>query len=151
VVAFPVTDATFGQPLWLVVSRQGPGKTPWYLLTSEPAHTPDLAWRIILIYARRWQIEMNLRFEKTELGLESLRAFSWEVRLRLGLMLALMHSFLLQLLTPGEASLQDYLLERWCHRNGERSRDTQAPLYRLRFALALLWSFFPPPLFHRLN
>jgi hypothetical protein len=46
VVAFPVTDATFGQPLWLVVSRQGPGKTPWYLLTSEPAHTPDLAWKI---------------------------------------------------------------------------------------------------------
>lgn len=151
IVAFPVTDPTFDPPLWLVVSRQGPGKTPWYLLTSEPAHTPDLAWRIILIYARRWQIEMNLRFEKTELGLESLRAFSWEVRLRLGLMLVLVHSFLLHLLAPELAPLQAYLLHRWCHRNGERSRVTQAPLYRLRFALTLLWSFFPPPLFQRLN
>lgn len=151
VVAFPVSDVTFGQPLWLVVSRQGPGKTPWYLLTSEPAHSPELAWRIILMYARRWQIEMNLRFEKTELGLESLRAFSWEVRLRLGLMLVLVHSFLVHLLDPSMTPIRSYLLDTWCHRNGERSRDTQAPLYRIRFALALLWSLFPPPLFQRLN
>ncbi len=27
-VAFPVIERTFGQPLWLVVSRQGPGKLP---------------------------------------------------------------------------------------------------------------------------
>ena len=26
---------------------------------------------------------------------------------------------------------------------------TQAPLYRLHLALALFWSFFPTPLFHR--
>jgi hypothetical protein len=151
VVAFPVTDPSLGQSLWLVVSRQGPGKTPWYLLTSEPAHTPDLAWKIILIYARRWQIEMALRFEKTELGLESLRAFSWEVRLRLGLMFILVHGFLLHLLIPDLARFRQYLLETWCHRNGQRSRDTQAPLYRLRLALALFWSFFPPPRFLRLN
>lgn len=151
IVAFPVADPVYGQPLWLVVSRQGPGKAPWYLLTSEPAHTPELAWKVILAYARRWQIEMSLRFEKSELGLESLRSFSWEVRLRLGWMLVLVHAFLLQLLSPTAAGLKQYLLEVWCHRNGERSRDIQAPLYRLRFALALLWSFFPPPLFLRLN
>jgi hypothetical protein len=151
IVAFPVTDPTFGQPLWLVVSRQGPGKPPWYLLTSEPVNTPEQAWHIILIYARRWQIEMMLRFDKSELGFESLRVFSWEVRQRLILMLTLVHAFLMQFLTPWYETLQMYLLQHWAHRTGKRSREVQAPLYRLRFALAFLWSRFPPPFLVRLN
>jgi hypothetical protein len=53
ILAFSVFDPVFQQPLWLVTSRQGPGKTPWYLLTSEPVYTSDQAWNIILIYARR--------------------------------------------------------------------------------------------------
>ncbi len=119
---------------------------PWYLLTSEPVHTAEQAFQIIRIYARRWQIEMALRFEKSEMGLESLRAFSWEVRQRLFLMQLLVHAFLLRFLCPNFAALRSYLLNRWCHRNGERSRQVQAPLYRLRFALAVLWLRFPPPL-----
>lgn len=146
ILAFAVFDPVFQQPLWLVISRQGPGKKPWYWLTSEPVYTPDQAFHIILIYARRWQIEMSLRFSKCELGLESLRVFSWEVRQRLFLILTLVHAFLLRFLTPDFAALHDYLLQVWCHRNGERSRLVQAPLYRLRFALAFFWLRFPPPL-----
>jgi len=150
-LAFPVFDPVYQEPLWLVISRQGPSKKPWYLLTSELADTPDRAFRIILMYARRWQIEMSLRFEKSELGFESLRAFSWEVRQRLLLILTLVHAFLLQFLAPACKALRDFLLNVWCHRNGERSRLVQAPLYRLRFALAFLWLRFPPPLLARLN
>ncbi len=151
ILAFAVFDPVFHQPLWLVISRQGPGKKPWYLLTSEPVYTAEQAFHIILIYARRWQIEMSLRFDKTELGFESLRAFSWEVRQRLFLILSLVHAFLLRFLTPDFAALRDYLLNTWCHRNGERSRLVLAPLYRLRFALAFFWLRFPPPLLARLN
>jgi hypothetical protein len=151
VVAVPVFDPTFQQPLWLVVSRQGPGKTPWYLLTTEPILTPEHAWRVILMYARRWQIEMALRFDKAELGFESLRVFSEEVRQRLFQILALAHAFFLQFLTPDLETLRIYLLDTWCHRTGKRSRNVRAPLYRLRFALAFFWSRFPPPFFARLN
>lgn len=151
ILAFSVFDPVFQQPLWLVISRQGPGKKPWYLLTSEPVYTAEQAFHIILIYARRWQIEMSLRFDKTELGFESLRAFSWEVRQRLFLILALVHAFLLQFLTSNFAPFREYLLNVWCHRNGKRSRLVQAPLYRLRFALAFFWLRFPPPFLARLN
>ena len=44
--------------LWLVVSRPGQGRKPWYLLTNEPLDTTDDAWRVVLAYVRRWQVEM---------------------------------------------------------------------------------------------
>ena len=72
ILAFPVFDPTHHQPLWLVIARRK-GQSPWYLLTSEPAHSPDLAWQIVLAYARRWRIEMTIRFHKTELAFESRR------------------------------------------------------------------------------
>ena len=78
---------------------------------------------------------------------------SWEVRQRVFLILALVHAFFLRFLAPDFAALRDYLLNAWCHRNGERSRLVQAPLYfyRLRFALAFFWLRFPPPLLARLS
>lgn len=151
IVAFPVLDPVHQQPLWLVVSRQGAGKTPWYLLTSEPVHTLEQADRIIRIYARRWQVELSIRLDKSELAFESLRVFSAEVQQRLFLIVALVHSFLLQFLTPAFQSLHDYLLNVWCHRNGKWSSSVAAPLYRLRFALSFFWSCFPPPFLARLN
>lgn len=51
----------------------GPGKEPWYLLTNEPVEDSESAWRVVLAYARRWQIEMSLRFHKSELAVESPR------------------------------------------------------------------------------
>jgi len=144
VIAFPVTDPTHHQPLWLVVARRK-GQSPWYLLTSEPAHSPARAWQIVLAYARRWQIEMAIRYNKCELAFESPRLFQWSSRHKLLLIAALAYAFLLSLLTPTLAALSAWLLRTFCHRTGKRSRETPAPLYRLRFALSLLWLTHPPP------
>ncbi len=63
-----VTHPTYPTTLlWLVVSWPGKGKTPLYLLTNEPVMDVDTTWRIVLIYMRRWQVEMSFRFTKTEL------------------------------------------------------------------------------------
>jgi hypothetical protein len=35
VLIFPVRHPDFAGPLWLVVSRQGKGRRPWYLLTRR--------------------------------------------------------------------------------------------------------------------
>jgi hypothetical protein len=146
IIAFPVFDRTHHQPLWLVVARRK-GESPWYLLTSEPAHSPDLAWQIVFAYARRWQIEMALRFNKSELAFESPRRLKWESRLKLLSIAGLAYSFLLSLLVPAFSDLRSWLLRTFCHRTGKRSRDTPAPLYRLRLALSLLWLSHPPPFF----
>jgi len=149
IIAFPVFDPTHRQPLWLVVARRK-GQSPWYLLTSEPAHSPHLAWQIVLAYARRWQVEMAIRFNKCELAFESPRVFQWQSRHKLLLIAALAYTFLLSLLTLLLASLSAWLLHSFCHRTGKRSRDTPAPLYRLRVALAFLWLTHPPPFFSSL-
>lgn len=53
IVVVPVTHIECDQPLWLVVSRPGKGRQPWYLLTNEPIATMEEAWRIVFAYARR--------------------------------------------------------------------------------------------------
>jgi hypothetical protein len=58
VYACPVTHPEYDGQLWLVVSRPGKGRSPWYLLTNEPIPDAAAAWPIIFAYARRWQIEM---------------------------------------------------------------------------------------------
>jgi hypothetical protein len=70
IIAFPVHLPEDEHPLFLVVSRPGAGRKPWYLLTSEPVHTPEQAWNIVFAYARRWQIEMSLRFTKCEMAFD---------------------------------------------------------------------------------
>ncbi len=40
-------------------------------MTNEPVENAEVAWRVVQAYARRWQIEMSLRFNKSELALES--------------------------------------------------------------------------------
>lgn len=131
-------------PLWLVVSRPGGGHKPWYLLTNIPITSPEDAWHIVFIYSRRWQVEMTLRFEKCELGFESPRLQDWEARLKLLLIAALAHAFLLLLLAPRFEPLKLWLLDTWCHRNGKWSRISPTPLYRLRLALSQLWHAFRP-------
>lgn len=144
IIAFQVSDPTHRQPLWLVVARRK-GQSPWYLLTSQPAHSPELAWQIVLAYARRWQVELAIRFNKCELAFESPRLFQWQSRLKLLLITALAYAFLLSLLTPTLDILCSWLLRTFCHRTGKRSRETPTPLYRLRFALSFLWLTHPPP------
>jgi hypothetical protein len=149
VIAFPVSDPTHQQPLWLVIARRK-GQSPWYLLTSEPAHSPALAWQIVLAYARRWQVEMAIRYNKCELAFESSRLFQWHSRQKLLWIAGLAYAFLLSLLVPALVPLSAWLLRTFCHRTGKRSRETPTPLYRLRFALSFLWLTHPPPFFSRL-
>ncbi|HET8669999.1 MAG TPA: transposase [Candidatus Saccharimonadales bacterium] len=144
IIAFPVFDPTHHQSLWLVIARRK-GQSPWYLLTSEPAYSPELVWRIVLAYARRWQVEMTIRYHKCKLAFESPRLFRWPSRQKLLLIAALAYAFLLSLLSTSLSEFRSWLLHTFCPRTGKRSRDTPAPLYRLRLALGFLWLFHPPP------
>jgi len=144
IVAFPVYDPTHHQPLFLVVARRK-NQSPWYLLTSQTIRSPEDAWNIVLAYARRWQIEMSIRYTKSELAFESPRLLQWQHRKKLLLIATLAYAFLLSLLKPAFETLRHWLLRTFCHRTGKRSRNTPAPLYRLRLALSLLWLSHPPP------
>lgn len=137
VIALPVYLPEDNRQLFLVVSRPGYGRKPWYLITTEPISNAEQAWQIIFAYARRWQIEMSLRFTKSEMAFESPRLIHWESRLKFLLIASLAYAFLLSLLP-----LTDFLMpliSRYCHRTGKWSREISAPLYRLRLALSRLW------------
>lgn len=152
IVFFPVTLPNLpDHPLWMIVSRPGSGRQPWYLLTNDPISSTDDAWRIVFGYNRRWQIETAFRFDKSELAIESIRLLDWSARHKLMLIVALVHAFLLSLLSPRFEPLRAWLLSSWCHRTGKRSTSADAPLYRLRLALCALWIAFRPPSLPRLN
>ena len=144
IVAVPVRHPQMDHPLWLVVSHPGKGRKPWYLLTNEKLATTDDAWRVVLAYARRWQVEMCYRACKTDLAMESPRLWFWENRLKLLLMASLVYAFLLCLLTPTLTPLIQSLLRNWRHRTGKRHRQAAIPLSRLRSALSALWLTHPP-------
>lgn len=142
VIALSVRLPEDERPLFLVVSRPGYGRKPWYLLTTEPVENAEQAWKIIFAYARRWQIEMSLRFTKSEMAFESPRLLKWEPRLKFLLIASLAYAFLLSLLTHTDFLF--YFLSRYCHRTGKWSRNLSTPLYRLRLALSRLWLDFRP-------
>lgn len=142
VIAFPVHLPDDERPLFLVVSRPGYGRKPWYLLTSQPVHTPQQAWNIVFAYARRWQIEMSLRFTKSEMAFESPRLLAWQARLKFLLIASLAYAFLLSLLPNTDFLFR--LLATFCHRTGKWSRDISTPLFRLRLTLSRLWLTFRP-------
>jgi hypothetical protein len=142
VIAFPVHLPEDDRPLFLVVSRPGYGRKPWYLITTEPVDTPEQAWQIVFAYARRWQIEMSLRFTKSELAFESPRLLHWQPRLKFLLIASLAYAFLLSLLPLSDFLFR--LLSTYCHRTGKWSHEISTPLYRLRLALSRLWLLFRP-------
>ncbi len=132
-----------GVPLFLVVSRPGKHRPPWYLLTNEPVEEAQDAWRLVFAYARRWQIEQCFRYNKSELSMESPRLWTWERRIKLLLLVSLCYAFMLSLLAPLLRWLAEQLLRQGCHRTGKRSRETSAPLYRLRAAISRLLASYP--------
>jgi hypothetical protein len=138
-------------PFTLVVSRPGKGRKPWYLFTNETVSSVEDAWRIVLAYYRRWQVEMSIRYSKSELAFESPRLLAWDHRAKLLALVALVQAFLFSLLDALLIPLRDWLLLHWCHRTGKRSRLTAAPLYRLRLALSLLWLSYRPVTLPKLN
>jgi hypothetical protein len=131
--------------LWLVCARPGDGKEPWYLLTTEPIRNADDAFRIVLAYARRWQIEMAFRFGKSELAMESPRLWTLERRTKMLMLVTLAYAFLLSLLDDSLVTLRTWVLDTYCHRTGKRCREAKAPLYRLRIAISRLWQEHPEP------
>lgn len=141
VLAMPVWLADVLTPFWLVVSRPGNGLTPWYLLTTTPIHSIEDAWQIVFAYNRRWQIEMSIRFTKSELAFESPRLRKWHARHKLMLLAALLYSFLLSLLSDGWGTIVSWLFRLWCHRTGSWHKRSAVPLYRLRLALSRLFLY----------
>ena len=137
-------------PLTLVVSRPGKGRIPWYLITNEPIRSIEDAWRTVLAYNRRWQVEISIRYSKSELALESPRLLSWERRAKLLAIAALVQAFLFSLLRDPLRPLASWLIDHWCHRTSKRNRSPAVPLYRLRLALSLLWLAFRPSSLPRL-
>jgi hypothetical protein len=142
VIAVPVSLPDSPHRLWLVVSRPGAGRKPWYLLTTERIRSAQDAWSIIFAYARRWQVEMSIRFTKSEMAFECPRLHKWEARLKFLLIASLAYAFLLSLLAFPFPLLR--LFDLACHRTGKWSRVISAPLYRLRLALSRLWLAFRP-------
>jgi hypothetical protein len=152
IVFLPVHVPDFPDfPLTLVVSRPGKGRKPWYLITHEPVTSVEDAWRIVFAYNRRWQIEVSIRYSKSELAFESPRLLQWHRRAKLLAIAALVQAFLFSLLEDTFQPLRTWLLDHWCHRTGKRSRTTATPLYRLRLALSQLWLAFRPFSLPRLN
>jgi hypothetical protein len=144
IISFRVTDVAHKRPLWLVVARRKQ-QPPWYLLTTEPIRNPEDAWNVVYAYARRWQVEMSIRYSKAELAFESPRLVKWQTRKKLLMIATLCYAFLLSLLQPNLSAIRNWLLHTFCHRNGKRSRDAPAPLYRLRIAISHFWLRHPPP------
>jgi len=143
VLFFPVTHPDYPDwPLTLVVGRRK-GASPWYLLTNEPVESADDAWRIVLAYARRWQIEMAFRNLKSELAIQSLRVYDWEGRLKLLGMVTLAYGFLMELMGLEGKTARDWLIDFACHRTGKHLREVDLPFTRLRIALSKLWLAFP--------
>ncbi len=143
VLFFPVTHPDYPDwPLTLVVGRRK-GEKPWYLLTNEVITTPEDAWKVVLAYARRWQVERAFRNLKSEMAIQSLRVYEWEPRLKLLGMLTLAYAFLMDLMRQEGRAARDWLLDYACHRTGEHLREVAIPFTRLRIALAKLWLAYP--------
>jgi hypothetical protein len=143
VLFFPVTHPDYPDwPLTLIICRRKGGK-PWYLLTNEPVQTAEDAWKVVLAYARRWQIEMAFRNLKSELAIQSLRVYDWEARLKLLGLLTLAYAFLMELMGEPRRTARDWLLAYACHRTGEHLRQVELPFTRLRIALSKLWLAYP--------
>jgi len=139
VLFFPVTHPDFPDwPLTLVISRRKGGK-PWYLLTNEKVETSDDAWRIALIYARRWQIELAIRHVKSEMAIASVRVYEWEVRLKLLGLCALAYAFLMELMKEPLRAARDWLMDLACHRSGNHVKEAAIPFTRVRIALSKVW------------
>jgi hypothetical protein len=105
--------------------------------------TPAQCWRIVQAYAARWAVEQQLRFSKSELGIESVRVRAWEPRRRLLGLVSLAYAFLVALLGEGTKEVVSAVLG-WAHRTGRQARTAWRSLYRLRLGLSFLWNMHTP-------
>ena len=134
IVAVPVRHASYAGDLWVVIVRRG--GEPWYLVTTQRIETEEQAWECYRAYCRRWQVETVFRYEKCELGIETIRSWKRERRNKLLHMVTVVHSFLLHLLSEEYKKLVDWILREYCRRKEKKQREAKFPLYRLRWALS---------------
>ena len=133
----PVTHSSFpDNQLFLIIIRDKKNyNSPMYLVTSLSIQNAAQAWEVLFSYMHRWEAEQGFRFLKSELGLESPRLWFWDNRMKLMAIVTLVYDFLLRLVANWKAWV-DPFLRNWCHRTGERYRNTSIPLYRLRMAIS---------------
>jgi len=77
------------QTLTMVVARSPGNDTPFMVLTSVLVEPADDARRVPGYYMRRWECEEGIRFLKSEVNLERIRAFNWTAICRPVLLCAL--------------------------------------------------------------
>ena len=134
----PVNHVEFtDRQLFLIIVRdKNSYDGPMYLITSLPIKNHQHAWEIMFSYMHRWEAEQGFRFLKSELGLESVRLWFWDNRMKLMAIVTIVYDFLLRLVANWKAWVMIFL-KNWCHRTGERYRNTSIPLYRLRMAISI--------------
>ena len=99
-----------------------------------------MAWEIFHSYIQRWDIEQAFRFNKSELGIESIRLYAFDKRLKMMALVTLVYDFLLQFWRNWKAAAL-MLINKWCPRTHKRFLKAQMPIYRPRAALfALLFT-----------
>ena len=132
------------KPLYLIVIRHKTikGQSPMYLLTNVEVDAIGIAWEMFFSYIQRWDIEQAFRFNKSELGIQSIRLIIFENRLKLMALVTLIYQFLLQLWRNWHPAAF-LIMKKWCPRSDKRLDKARLPLYRLRLALfALLLEVF---------
>jgi hypothetical protein len=142
IVAIPVRHASYQGKLWVVIVRRG--GEPWYLVTNQCIDTEEKAWECYKAYCRRWKVETVFRYEKCELGIETIRLWNREKRNKLLHIVSLVHSFLLHFMNEEHKELVNWILREYCHRRGKKQKEAKMPIYRLRWALSRFFQEIRP-------
>jgi hypothetical protein len=121
--------------LCLIVIRTKNQTTPMYLLTNCKVDTVGSAWEVFFAYIKRWDIEQAFRFNKSEMGIQSVRLWSFANRQKLMFIVTLVFGFLLQL-HRNRIAVVNKLIDAWCPRTGNWQTRVRLPIYRLRLAIS---------------
>jgi hypothetical protein len=124
------------KPLTLVVIRHKSlkGQQPMYLLTNMEVDSIGMAWEVFKSYIQRWDIEQAFRFNKAELGIQSIRVHAFETRLKIMALVMLVYDFLLQF-WRNRQDIARLTMKKWTPRTDKRLDKAEKPLYRLRMAI----------------
>jgi hypothetical protein len=125
--------------LTLVVQWLADIEEPWLLLTNEPVHGEEDAWRIVRCYWRRMEIEQSFRYLKSEVGLESFRVREFAAIERMVALGMVIYAFLIELLeTSGPLISFLCRLTRWLGLKAEKETA-----YKLRWGINRLLTGLP--------
>lgn len=125
-------------PLWLVsCKRQVQGQKAWYILTNEPVLSQEQAWQVVSIYSRRWEIEREIRVQKSEFNIESVQLREKQARLKMLALVALALNLLMEVWEHEEVGPK--LLKHYNPRRGRAAEQVKSALHQLQGALQILW------------